>query len=73
MHKFNHNQSLENIIGNRIEPLIRENSTPLQGGGKKGESPEEYFFAIQTIIDLNKSNKTPTKLIISDVEKAFFI
>ncbi len=62
---------LENIIGHRIEPLISQNSTPLQGGGKKGESPEEYIFAIQTIIDSNKAKRKPTKLIITDVEKAF--
>ena len=62
---------LENIIGNRIEPIINRNSTPLQGGGKRGESPEEYIFAIQTIIDVNKKERKPTKLIITDVEKAF--
>ena len=61
----------ENVIGERIEPIIRKNSTPLQGGGKKGESPEEYIFAIQTIIDSNRQSKRPSKLIITDVEKAF--
>ena len=62
---------LENVIGSRIEPIIRKNSTPLQGGGKKGESPEEYIFALQTIIDSNKKKQKPSKLIITDVEKAF--
>ena len=62
---------LENIIGERIEPEIRNKSTPLQGGGKKGESPEEYIFVIQTIIDSNKKEKKDSKLIITDVEKAF--
>ena len=28
---------LENVTGNRIEPVIKYRSTPLQGGGKKGE------------------------------------
>ena len=62
---------LENVVGCRIEPVIRENSTPLQGGGKKGESPEEYLFVLQTLIDKNKQANKPTKLIITDVEKAF--
>ena len=62
---------LENVIGCRIEPLIRQESTALQGGGKKGESPEEYIFVLQTIIDLNKQEGKPTKIIITDVEKAF--
>ena len=62
---------LENVVGCRIEPVIRDNSTPLQGGGKKGESPEEYIFVLQTIIDKNKQDNKPTKLIITDVEKAF--
>ena len=62
---------LENVIGRRIEPEIKKNSTPLQGGGKTDESPEEYLFVIQTIIDLNKLRNRPSKLIITDVEKAF--
>ena len=62
---------LENVVGNRVEPIIREVSTPLQGGGKKGESPEEYIFALQTVIDINKRAKRSTKIIITDVEKAF--
>ena len=61
----------ESIIGDRIEPVIRRNSTPLQGGGKKGESPEEYIFILQTVIDSNKKERKGTKLIITDVEKAF--
>ena len=52
---------LENVVGNRVEPIIREVSTPLQGGGKKGESPEEYIFALQTVIDINKRAKRSTK------------
>ena len=62
---------LENVVGVRVEPIIRENSTPLQGGGKKGESPEEYLFVLQTIIDKNKQAKRSCKFIITDVEKAF--
>ena len=62
---------LENVVGNRVEPVIRKNSTSLQGGGKKGESSEEYLFALQTIIDINKKAGQPTKIIITDVEKAF--
>ena len=62
---------LENVVGNRVEPIIREVSTPLQGGGKKGESPEEYIFALQTVVDINKKAKRSTKIIITDVEKAF--
>ena len=62
---------LENVVGNRVEPVIRKESTPLQGGGKKGESPEEYIFALQTIIDINKKENKSTKIIITDVEKAF--
>ena len=62
---------LENVVGNRIEPIIRNKSTSLQGGGKKGESPEEYIFALQTVIDINKKAGRPTKIIITDVEKAF--
>jgi hypothetical protein len=64
-------KTLENVVGCRIEPVIREESTPLQGGGKKGESPEEYIFALQTIIDKNKQRRKATKIIITDVEKAF--
>ena len=64
-------KTLESVVGCRIEPVIRENSTPLQGGGKKGESPEDYIFVFQTIIDKNKKFNLPTKLIITDVEKAF--
>ena len=64
-------KALEGVIGNRIEPVIRQHSTPLQGGGKKGESPEEYLFVLQTVIDLNKKDNKPTKIIITDVEKAF--
>ena len=62
---------LENVVGVRVEPIIRENSTPLQGGGKKGESPEEYLYVLQTIIDKSKQNKKSCKFIITDVEKAF--
>ena len=62
---------LENVVGVRVEPIIRANSTCLQGGGKKGESPEEYIFALQTIIDKSKQAKKPCKFIITDVEKAF--
>ena len=62
---------LENVVGNRVEPMIRKESTPLQGGGKKGESPEEYIFALQTVIDINKKANKSTKIIITDVEKAF--
>ena len=64
-------KALENVTGGRIEPVIRKQSTPLQGGGKKGESPEEYIFALQTVIDINKKANKPTKIIITDVEKAF--
>ena len=38
---------------------------------KIGEIQEEYIFAIQTIIDLNTKRNRPSKLIITDVEKAF--
>ena len=61
----------EKIIAKRINPVIKEKSTPLQGGGKTDEACEEYLFIIQTIIDINKKRKKPTKLIITDVEKAF--
>ena len=62
---------LESIIKERIESEIRNKSTPQQGGGKKGESPEEYIFIIQTIIDSNRKEGKSSKLIITDVEKAF--
>ena len=52
---------LENIIGNRIEPVIKKNSASLQGGGTKGESPEEYIFVVQTVIDNNKQKQKTTK------------
>ena len=62
---------LESIIGARIEPIIRIDCTPLQGGGKKGEAAEEYIFIMQTIIDANKQERKSSKFIITDVEKAF--
>ena len=62
---------LENIIKESIESEIRNKSTPLQGGGKKGKNPEEYIFIIQTIIDSNRKEGKSSKLIITDVEKAF--
>ena len=64
-------KTMENVVGVRIEPIIRANSTPLQGGGKKGESPEEYLFVLQTVIDKYKQANIPCKFIITDVEKAF--
>ena len=64
-------KTFENVVGVRIEPTVRKNTTPLQGGGKKGESPEEYIFVLQTVIDKNKQANRPTKFIITDVEKAF--
>ena len=62
---------VEKMIGSRIGPLIKDNSTDLQGGGKKGEAVEEYLLAIQTIIDRNKQDGKETKLLITDVAKAF--
>ena len=62
---------MEKILAERIEPIIKKNSTSLQGGGKRGESPEEYLYILQTIIDINKKEKKQTKLIVTDVEKAF--
>ena len=62
---------LGNVVGNHVEPIIREVITPLQGGEKKGKSPEEYIFALQTVVDINKKAKRSTKIIITDVEKAF--
>ena len=41
---------LESIIGERIEPIIRTDCTPLQGGGKKGEAAEEYIFIMQSMV-----------------------
>ena len=64
-------KTFESVVGVRIEPVIRNNTTSLQGGGKKGESPEEYIFVLQTVVDKNKQENKPTKLIITDVEKAF--
>ena len=62
---------LERVIANRIENRIRENTTSLQGVGKKGEATEEYILMIKTIIDINKKNRKNTKMIITDVKKAF--
>jgi hypothetical protein len=62
---------IEKMIGMRIGPLIKENSTDLQGGGKKGECVEEYLLALQTVIDKNKLEGKETKLLITDVAKAF--
>ena len=62
---------IEKMIGNRIGPLIKENSTDLQGGGKKGEAVEEYLMAIQTIIDSNNKEGKETILLVTDVSKAF--
>ena len=62
---------VEKMIGLRIGPLIKENSTDLQGGGKKGESVEEYLLVIQTMIDKNRQEGKETKLLITDVAKAF--
>ena len=62
---------LESIIGKRIEPVISRCCTPLQGGGKAGEAAEEYIFMIQTVIDSNRNEGKASKLIITDVEKAF--
>ena len=39
----------EKIIGERINPTLKKNATSLQGGGKTGESCEEYLFIIQTL------------------------
>ena len=61
----------EKVIANRIAPIITDNSTCLQGGGKRGESTEEYLLVLQTAIDLNEKNKKNTKLLITDVKKAF--
>ena len=55
-------KTLESVVGYRIEPTISRKSTPLQGGGKKGESPEDYIFVLQTVIDKNRKYKLPTKL-----------
>ena len=62
---------LEMMIGKRIDPIIKENSTPLQGGGKSGEDVEEYLLAIQTVVDVNIRKNKYTSLIITDVAKAF--
>ena len=62
---------IEKMIGARIGPLIKENSTDLQGGGKQGECVEEYLLAIQTVIDKNDQEGKETKLLITDVAKAF--
>ena len=35
------------------------------------KSAEEYIFILQTLIDSNKKDRKPSKLIITDVEKAF--
>jgi hypothetical protein len=62
---------VEKMIGIRIGPLIKRNSTDLQGGGKKGEAVEEYLLAIQTVVDRNLQEGKETKLLITDVSKAF--
>ena len=62
---------LEKIIANRISPLIKKYTTDLQGGGKQNESTVEYLFMLQTAIDKNKKHGKDTKLIITDVSKAF--
>ena len=51
-------KTLEKMINNRIDPIIKRNSTPMQGGGKRNESVEEYIFVLQTIIDLNEKETT---------------
>ena len=62
---------MEMMIGERIDPIIKKNSTPLQGGGKSGESVEEYLLALQTIIDMTIKKGKYANLIITDVAKAF--
>ena len=62
---------LEMMIAKRIDPMIKNKSTPLQGGGKRDEAVEEYLFAIQTIIDINLKENKYTSLMITDVAKAF--
>ena len=62
---------LEKVLSNRIEENIRKYSTNLQGGGKKGEATEEYILIINTIVEYNQSRGKNTKIIITDVEKAF--
>ena len=62
---------LEKIIAYRIDPKIKENSTCLQGGGKSGEAIEEYLLILQSVIDKNSKNGNDTKLVITDVQKAF--
>ena len=62
---------LEKVIANRISKNIQQYSTTLQGGGKKGEATEEYLLIIQTVIDKNKKEGKNTKIIITDVKKAF--
>ena len=62
---------LEKIVANRISPLIKRYTTDLQGGGKQNESTVEYLFMLQTAIDKNKKRGKDTKLIITDVSKAF--
>ena len=52
-------------------PTLKAKSTSVQGGGKTGESCEEYLFIIQTIIDMNKKRKKTTKIVMTDVAKAF--
>ena len=62
---------LEKIIENRISPLMKKYTTDLQGGGKQNESTVEYLFMLQTAIDKNKKHGKDTKLITTDVSKAF--
>ena len=56
---------LEKIIAKRISPVIKQNSTLLQGGGKEGESTEDYLLIIQTTIEKNKHLGFNTKMIIT--------
>ena len=60
---------IETLVDRRIERIVP--FTQAQGGGKRNSSTYDHLFLLRAIIDLSKTDKTPTFFTFLDIQKAY--